>query len=217
MFSKRCIAASAVALTSLASFAAEPPTSLKVADPAAQVEQTTYTSVLSTYKPTADTAVSPDKLWRDANAAVASEGMQEGAHSGHTAAPQGAAGHAGHAMPAPVAKPDPHAGHASPGNPPGDVSHAGHKMPAKGAAPRAGSGHSTATGHAGQQTVGAAKVDPHAAHQMAPTMKRDPHAGHQMPQQERATKAVRPTPASVGKNATQHGQHQQHQYKEAKK
>jgi hypothetical protein len=217
MFSKRCIAASAVALTSLASFAAEQPTSLKVADPAAQVEQTTYTSVLSTYKPAADTAVSPDKLWREANAAVASEGMQAGTHSGHTAAPQGAAGHADHAMPAAVAKPDPHAGHASPGNQQGEVSHAGHQMPAKRPAPRAASGHSTAAGHAGHQVTPATRVDPHAAHQMAPAMKPGPHAGHQMPQQERATKAVRPASASDAKNATQHGQHQQHQDKEAKK
>lgn len=217
MFSKRCIAASAVALTSLASFAAESPTSLKVADPAAQVAQTTYTSVLSTYKPAADTATSPDKLWREANAAVASEGMQDGSHSGHTVAPQAESAHAGHAMPTSIAKPDPHAGHASPENPPGEISHARHQMPATGTASKAGNGKVTAAGHAGHQMTPAAKIDPHAAHRMAPAVKPDPHAGHQMPQQERTTKAVRPAPAADAKNATQHGQHQQHLDKEGKK
>lgn len=126
MFSKRFVAASAVALTSLASFAGEPPASLKVADPAAQVALTTYTSVLSTYKPAADADVSPDKVWREANATVAGESMQGGAHAGHAPAAQDAGAHAGHMMPAP----DTHAGHQMTPAAKSDP-HAGHKMPQK--------------------------------------------------------------------------------------
>lgn len=144
MFSKRFVAASAVALISLASFAGEPPASLKVADPASQVASTTYTSVLSTYKPAADPDVAPDKAWREANATVAGESMQGGAHAGHAPAVQDAGAHAGHTMPTPGANPDAHGNHGAPAKQTGQVPHEGHQMPAK----------------------AAAKSDPHAGHQM---------------------------------------------------
>lgn len=191
MFSKRFVAASAVAVTSFAAIAGEPPASLKAADPAAQVSQTTYTSVLSTYRPAQDTNVSPDKVWRDANATVAGEGMHGEAHGGQVPAAQDAGGHAGHAMPAQGATPGAHSGHGTPAGSAGQASHAGHQM-----AP-------------------APKSDPHAGHQMAPVSTPDPHAGHQMGQEMKAA-TTRPASAKGAANEASHEQHQQHA-KEAKK
>ena len=192
MFSKRFVAASAVAVTSFAAIAGEPPSSLKAADPAAQVSQTTYTSVLSTYRPAQDTNVSPDKVWRDANATVAGEGMHGEAHGGQVPAAQYAGGHAGHAMPAQGATPGAHSGHGTPAGSAGQASHAGHQM-----AP-------------------APKSDPHAGHQMAPVSTPDPHAGHQMGKEMKAATTTRPAPAKGAANEASHEQHQQ-QGKETKK
>jgi hypothetical protein len=228
MFSKRVVAASAVVLTSLASVAGEPPASLKVADPAAQVTQTTYTSVFSTYKPAAETNVSPDKVWREANARVASEGMHGGADGGHAPVAQEAGAHAGHMMPTPGANPDPRGNQGATAKRAGQVSHEGHQMPAKAAAPTAPKVQPSPSGHTGHQMTPAAKSDPHAGHQMTPAAKPDPHAGHQMtpaakpdphaahkmPEKEKATNVGRPVPR---KNESQPGQHQEHQEKEAKK
>lgn len=190
MFSKRFVAASAVVLTSLASVAGEPPSSLKVADPAAQVSQTTYTSVFSTYRPAAETNVSPDKIWREANARVASEGMHGGADAGNTTPSAKPDQHAGHQM-APAAKPDPHAGHQM--------------TPAAKPDP-----------HVGNPMTPAAKPDPDpkTGHQITPAARLDPHAGHKMPATEKATNVARPVPS---KNESQPGQHQEHQEKEAEK
>ncbi|UVW27449.1 hypothetical protein [Massilia sp. H6] len=104
MFSKRFMAASAVAITSFASSAGEPPAALAAADPAARVSPTRYTSALSSYMPHKAPAVSPDKVWREANARVAGEGMHGHAHGGHGAPAEPA-------EPARLANPDPHAGH----------------------------------------------------------------------------------------------------------
>ena len=115
MFSKRFVAASAVAVTSFAAIAGEPPASLKAADPAAQVSQTTYTSAFSTYIPAATDNVSPDKVWKEANATVASEGMHGGAHAGHAPTAQGAGSHSGHTMTTQGATSGAHAGHGMSG------------------------------------------------------------------------------------------------------
>jgi hypothetical protein len=127
MFSKRFVAASAVAVTSFATIAGEPPASLKAADPAAQVSQTTYTSVLSTYRPAEDTSVSPDKVWKEANATVANEGMHGDAHGDRAAEVQDASGHAGHTMPTQSANPDAHAGHGAPAARPAPASDPGNR------------------------------------------------------------------------------------------
>lgn len=230
MFSKRFVAASAVAVTSFASIAGEPPASLKAADPAAQVSQTTYTSVLSTYRPAQDTNVSPDKVWKEANATVANEGMHGGTHSGHAPAAQDASGHAGHAMPAQRANPGARSSHGTPAEPAGQASHAGHQMPARAVAPAAPTGQPSPAAHTGHQMAPAPKSDPHAGHQMAPVSKPDPHAGHQMPPMPKAdphaghqmgqgkmpANAAGPASAKGAANEASHEQHQQ-QGKEAKK
>ena len=216
MFSKRFVAASAVAVTSFVAIAGEPPASLKAADSAAQVSPTTYTSVLSTYRPAQDTAVSPDKVWRDANATVAGEGMHGEAHGGQAPAAQDTGGHAGHAMPTQGANPGAHSGHGTPAEPPGQASHAGHQMPAQAVAPAARTGQPSPAAHAGHQMAPAPKSDPHAGHQMAPMSKPDPHAGHQMGEETKGATATRPGPAKAAANEASHEQHQQ-QAKEAKK
>ena len=216
MFSKRFVAATAVAVTSFASIAGEPPASLKVADPAAQVSQTTYTSVLSTYRPAQDANVSPDKVWRDANATVAGEGMHGEAHGGQVPAAQDADGHAGHAMPAQGETSGAHSGHGTPAGSAGQASHAGHQMPAQAVAPAAPTGQPSPAAHAGHQMAPAPKSDPHAGHQMAPVSTPDPHAGHQMGKEMKAATTTRPAPAKGAANEASHEQHQQ-QAKEAKK
>lgn len=214
MFSKAFVAASTVAMTSFASIAGEPPASLKAADPAAQVSQTTYTSVLSTYRPVQDTNASPDKVWRDANATVASEGMHGEAHGGQAPATQDASGHAGHTMPTQGATSGGHAGHGTPAAAGGQASHAGHQMPAQAVAPAGRTGQPSPAAHTGHQMAPASKSDPHAGHQMAPVSKPDPHAGHQMGQ-EKMPATITPVPAK-GASEASHEQHQQ-QAKEAKK
>lgn len=244
MFSKRFVAASAVAVTSFASIAGEPSASLKAADPAAQVSQTTYTSVLSTYRPAQDTNDSPDKVWRDANATVASEGMHGEAHGGQAPMAQDASGHAGHTMPTQSENPGTHSGHGTPAEPAGQTPHAGHQMPAQAIAPAAPTGQRSPaahTGHqiapavkqdshaghqmapmtkpkphAGHQTAPVTKPDPHAGHQMAPVPKPDPHAGHQMGQEKMPANATRPAPAKGAAKEASHEKHQQ-QGKETKK
>lgn len=244
MFSKRFVAASAVAVTSFASVAGEPPASLKAADPAAQVSQTTYTSAFSTYIPAATDNVSPDKVWKEANATVASEGMHGGAHAGHVPAAQGAGSHSGHTMPTQGATSSAHAGQGTPAEPAGQTPHAGHQMPAQAIAPAAPTGQRSPAAHTGHQMAPAVKEaphaghqmapmtkpdphaghqmtpvtkpDPHAGHQMAPVPKPDPHAGHQMGQEKMPANATRPVPAKGGANEASHEQHQQ-QGKETKK
>lgn len=216
MFSKSFAAASAVALTSFASIAGESPASLKAADPAAHVPQTTYTSVFSTYRVAQDTTVSPDKVWKEANATVANEGMHGGAHAGHTPAAQDASGHAGHAMPTQGANPGTPSGHGTPAEPAGQASHAGHQMPAQAVARAARTGQPSPTAHTGHQMAPAPKSDPHAGHQMAPVSKPDAHAGHKMGQEKKPATISRPVPANGAASEAAHEQHQQ-QAKEAKK
>lgn len=201
MFSKRFVAASAVAVTSFASIAGESAASLKAADPAAQVSQTTYTSVFSTYRPAEDAGVSPDKVWREANATVANEGMH-GAHGGQAPTAQDTSGHAGHTIPTHAANLRAHAGHGTPTEPAGRASHKDHQMPAQAIAPAASTGQRSPAAHTG--------------HQMAPAPKLDPHAGHQMGQENKPANAARPLPARDAANKASHEQHQQ-QAKEAKK
>ena len=215
MFSKRFVAASAVAVTSFASIAGEPSASLKAADPAAQVSQTTYTSVLSTYRPAQDTNDSPDKVWRDANATVASEGMHGEAHGGQAPMAQDASGHAGHTMPTQSENPGTHSGHGTPTGVAGQASHAGHQMPAKAAAPAAPTGQPSPAAHIGHQMAPPPKSDPHAGHQMAPVSKPGPHAGHQMSEGKKPATTT-PVPAKGASSDVSHEQHQQ-QAKEAKK
>lgn len=212
MFSKRFVAASAVAVTSFASIAGEPPVSLKVTDPAAQVSQTTYTSVFSTYRPTQDTNVSPDKVWRDANAMVASEGMHGDAHGGQAPAAQDASSHAGHTMPAQGANP----GDGTAAKAAGHATHAGHQMPAQNAAAAGRTGQPLPAAHTGHQMSPTPTSDPHAGHQMAPMSKPDPHAGHQMDEVKKPAPTSRPAPAKDAATEVSHEQHQQ-QEKEAKK
>ena len=214
MFSKGFVAASAVAMTSFASIAGEPPASLKAADPAAQVSQTTYTSVLSKYRPAQDTSASPDKVWKEANATVANEGMHGGAHAGHTPAAQDDSGHVGHTMPTQGATSGVHAGHGTPAAADGQASHAGHQMPAQAVAPAGRTGQPSPAAHTGHQMAPASKSDPHAGHQMAPVSKPDPHAGHQMGERK-TPPTTTPVPAK-GASEASHEQHQQ-QAKEAKK
>ena len=216
MFSKGFVAASAVAMTSFASIAGEPPASLKAADPAAQVSQTTYTSVLSKYRPAQDTSVSPDNVWKEANATVANEGMHGGAHAGHTPAAQDDSGHVGHTMPTQGATSGVHAGHGTPAAADGQASHAGHQMPAQAVAPAGRTGQPSPAAHTGHQMAPASKSDPHAGHQMAPVSKPDPHAGHQMGQEKKPATITRPVSANGAASEAAHEQHQQ-QAKEAKK
>jgi hypothetical protein len=216
MFSKRFVAASAVAVTSFAAIAGEPPASLKAADPAAQASQTTYTSVLSTYRPAEDTSVSPDKVWKEANATVANEGMHGDAQGDPAAEVQDASGHAGHKMPTQSANPDAHAGHRAPAEQASQGAHAGHQMPTQSVAPAAPTGQPSPAAHTGHQMAPAPKSDPHAGHQMAPVTKPDAHAGHQMGQEKKPAKATPPAPASDAGNSS-HGQHQQHQEEGTKK
>lgn len=82
MVSKRFVAASAVAFASLTSCASRPPIFLQAADSSAQVPQTRYVSALSTYGSVVESHVSPDKLWKEANAVVGNEGNHEGPRSG---------------------------------------------------------------------------------------------------------------------------------------
>jgi hypothetical protein len=215
MFSKRFVAASAVAVTSFAAIAGEPPASLKAADPAAQVSQTTYTSVLSTYRPAQDPAVSPDKVWRDANATVAGEGMHGEAHGGQAPVAQDASGHAGHAMLTQGANPGAHSDHGTPAGSAGQRPHAGHQMPAKAAASAVPTGQPSPAAHTGHQMAPAPKSDPHAGHQMAPVSNPAPHAGHQMGEGKKPA-ATTPVPARGAASEESHEQHQQ-QAKEAKK
>ncbi len=231
MFSKRFVAATAAAVTSLVSFASEPPVSLKVADPAAQVPQTSYTSVLSTYTPVRESNVSPDKVWREANATVASEGMHGEAHGAESPAPQDASGHSGHTMPAQGVNPSASPSRATPAAPAGQASHAGHQMPAPTASPATSNGQPAAAAHTGHQMAPTPKPDPHAGHQMAPAPKPDshaghqmapapkpdPHAGHQMGQPKKPANAASAAPASGAMNDAAHGQHQQPQEKGTRK
>lgn len=215
MFSKRFVAASAVAVTSFATIAGEPPASLKVADPAAQVSPTTYTSVLSTYRRADDTSVSPDKVWKEANATVANEDMPGDAHGGQAPTAQDASGHAGHAMSAQSANSDAHVGHGAPIKQASQGGHAGHQMPTQAVTPAAPTGQHSPALHAGHE-MAPPKSDPHAGHQMAPMTKPDAHDGHQMSQEKKPAEATRPAAASDAENQS-HGQHQQHQEEGTKK
>lgn len=202
MFSKRFVAATAVAVTSFASIAGEAPASLKAADPSARVLQTSYVSVLSKYRPAQDASAPPDKVWKDANATVANEGRHGGAHAEHAPAAQDASGHAGHAMPAQGGHRGAHSGHGTPAKGAVHASHAGHEMPAQTVAPAA--------------MTGPTSPPAHTDHHMAPASKPDPHAGHRMGMREKAATAARPTPAKGATDEASHEEHQQ-QANEAKK
>ena len=72
----RIATAIAVGAVSFAVTAAEPPLRALPSDPTAEVRPLTYASVFATYSRLAVSEVSPAKLWREANASVASEGME---------------------------------------------------------------------------------------------------------------------------------------------
>jgi hypothetical protein len=72
----RIVTAIAVGAVSFAATAAEPPVRALPSDPTAEVRPLTYASAFATYSRLAESEVSPAKLWREANASVASEGME---------------------------------------------------------------------------------------------------------------------------------------------
>lgn len=72
----RIATAIAVGAVSFAATAAEPPVRPQPSDPTAEVRPFTYASVFATYSRLTESEVSPDKLWREANINVASEGME---------------------------------------------------------------------------------------------------------------------------------------------
>lgn len=72
-----CIAtAIAVGAVSFAATAAEPPMRTLPSDPTADVRPVTYASAFATYRRLPESDLSPAKHWQEANASVASEGME---------------------------------------------------------------------------------------------------------------------------------------------
>lgn len=161
MFSKKLVAASAIALTTFASAAGAQSSAQKSVDASVSVPQMTYESAFANYRRAVETTVSPDKLWREANAAVASEGMHGGSHAGHGAPTT--SGSAQRSMPMPAGQ-NPHAGHGAAAKQPGQGAHEGHDNPAKAATPSAHADHGE---HKGANAKSASKADPHAGHDMS--------------------------------------------------
>lgn len=115
----RIAAATAVGAMSLIATAAEPSKSGQPQDPMAAPPQLTYTSAFVNYRRSSDGEASPDKLWRQANADVALDGMEMSAPAG-SSTPRGAA------VPSSLDKPA--SGSSMPG-------HVGHQMTPEHATP----------------------------------------------------------------------------------
>lgn len=195
MFSKKLVAASAVAVTTFASAAGAQSSSQKSVDASVSVPQMTYESAFANYRRAVETTVSPDKLWREANAAVASEGMHGGSHAGHGSPPT--SGSAQQSMPVP-AGPNPHVGHGAPAKQPGQEAHEGHDMPAKAATPSAHAGHGESKG---SNAMSAPKADPHAGHDMSTMNKQMTHAPSAAPRKRADAASSAGKPPQVPKKA----------------
>lgn len=72
----RIATAIALGAVSFAATAAEPPMRALPSDPTAEIRPVTYASAFATYRRLPESDVSPAKLWQEANASVASEGME---------------------------------------------------------------------------------------------------------------------------------------------
>lgn len=240
MFSRKLVSAGAVALTAFASAAGAQSSSQKSVDASVSVPQATYESAFANYRRAGETTVSPDKLWRDANAAVASEGMHGGSHASHVS--PSTSGSAQQSMPM-AAGQNSHSGHGVQAKQPGQGAHEGHEMPAKAATPSTHAGHGD---HEGSKAKAATKSDPHAGHDMSsmtkpmthagkppqvpkkardvpskssvPAPMPDPHAGHQMSSQTKpVARAASPVKTPLSKPVDEHQKHNVQKEKDATK
>jgi hypothetical protein len=211
MFFKNYVAAGAVAISSFASGAAAQPAPMKVTDSTAQVPQTTYDSAFIGYRSAVETNVSPAQTWREANAAVAGEGMHGGGHGGHS----GAQGAAAQQTPTRSENPNAHAGHGAPVNDASKESHAGHGVPNAAGEPSLTGAHSNVPGSSGRSAAQPGTPDPHAGHQMpadSQTAMPVNHQGHVMPGNTAAPKNSQARPSTpAAKREHQPDPHAGHQ------